>query len=270
MRATLIINFYKQLEPLKLILAALDRQSIADYEVIIADDGSPPEIVDQLQDCMKASKLNIRHIWHEDTGFRRTVILNKAIVDSRTEHLIFIDGDCIPHKNFMEAHIADREENTTLAGRRVNLSPKLTQQVNAEMIRSGKLERSWRRQVWWDGLFGKTTHVERSYYLSSGRIQQMLHSGDVHILGCNFSVNKKDVLAINGFDERYLAWGYEESDLEERLKWNGVRMKTVKNRAIVYHMFHRERAGISDNEALFRSVLEGKEPVTQFGINRKS
>jgi glycosyltransferase involved in cell wall biosynthesis len=44
----------------------------------------------------------IQHVWQEDDGFQKCRVMNKAIVASRGEYLIFTDGDCIPHPDFDE------------------------------------------------------------------------------------------------------------------------------------------------------------------------
>jgi len=63
---------------LKLIFAALERQTLMDFEVVIADDGSAHEAVTEIKDILSNYSFPIRHIWHEDDGWRKNVILNKA------------------------------------------------------------------------------------------------------------------------------------------------------------------------------------------------
>src|SRR5688572_4956723 len=99
--ASLIISLYNKLEYLKMIEAALQRQSFRDFEVVVADDGSKPEVVEGIKDLMNSSPIAFQHCWHEDLGFRKTKILNEAIRKSRSAYLIFIDGDCIPHTHFI-------------------------------------------------------------------------------------------------------------------------------------------------------------------------
>src|SRR5688572_21265186 len=123
-----------------MILAALERQSFKNFEVVIADDGSKAEVVHEIKEIQTKSPLQIQHIWHEDIGFRKTKILNESIRKSNSDYLIFIDGDCIPHHKFVEEHFANREENFLLAGRRVNLSAKLSAALTADKIKAGFLE----------------------------------------------------------------------------------------------------------------------------------
>src|SRR5687768_7510377 len=98
--ASLIISFYNKIEYLRMILAALERQSFKNFEVVIADDGSKAEVVNEIKEIQTKSPLQIQHIWHEDIGFRKTKILNESIRKSNSDYLIFIDGDCIPHHKF--------------------------------------------------------------------------------------------------------------------------------------------------------------------------
>ena len=63
-------------------------------EIIIADDGSGEETRMLIERYKKL--LPIKHVWHEDDGFRKTVILNKAIVAATADYLVFTDQDCVP------------------------------------------------------------------------------------------------------------------------------------------------------------------------------
>lgn len=98
---SLIIAFFQEIRALKLVLAGLERQSFKDFEVIIADDGAPNELLPQIKELLLQLPMPISHIWQEDKGFRKNAILNKAVQSSSTNHLIFINMDCIPHKEFI-------------------------------------------------------------------------------------------------------------------------------------------------------------------------
>ena len=121
-KATLIISFYNNFPFLKLVLGGLERQTVKDFEIIIADDGSNEECKRKIMEYDKNSALNIKHQWHKDEGWQKNRILNQAIVASKANYLVFIDGDCIPHRAFIEEHICNSKTKTALAGRRVNLS----------------------------------------------------------------------------------------------------------------------------------------------------
>lgn len=268
-RATLVISFYNRIDYLRRILAALERQSIQDFEIAIADDGSRNEVVDEVQEIMRTSSLTIQHLWHEDLGFRKTQIFNRAVVASRSEYLIFIDGDCVPHPRFVEEHFKNRELRTVLAGRRVNLSSKFINILTEENIRSGILENGFERKLIFDGMFGKSSHVMKGIFIELPALRKYLNRKETGLLGCNFSIHKSDLLDVNGFDERYEAPAVgEDTDLEVRLRWNGVKLKTVKNMAIQYHFDHPKLQRPQVNLDIFEKVLLDKRAYTPYGIVR--
>ena len=121
LKATLIISVYNNWHWLKQILNALNCQTEKNFEVIIADDGSNNSFVDNLKESIKNYSFPIIHVWHEDKGWRKNEILNKAIQEARSQYLIFLDGDCIPHPHFIKDHVFLAHKGTVVAGRRVQL-----------------------------------------------------------------------------------------------------------------------------------------------------
>ena len=252
---------------LELVLAGLEQQSFKDFEVVIADDGSSQEFRKELEAYRKRTPLKILHVWHEDKGFRKTRILNKAVVQARADYLIFIDGDCIPASDFIADHWFNRVPDTILAGRRANLSPGITQNLTPDKIRKGELSSlSFYQRLWQDSFKKESTHVEKSIRLPRA-LYRLLPSRSNGIVGCNFSIYKKDLMAINGFDMRYEAPEYgEDTDIDLRLRWLGKKIKALKFQAIQYHLYHKRLERESDNYKIFAGVKESKDPVTRFGI----
>lgn len=101
-KATVIAAFYNKIDYLKLVLAGFERQTTKEFELIIADDGSAENVVLEINKLKSHYTFPIKHIWQEDKGFRKNKILNKAITESETDYLIFIDADCIPHRGFVQ------------------------------------------------------------------------------------------------------------------------------------------------------------------------
>lgn len=161
--ASLVISFYNKIEWLEFIITALERQTYKDFEIIIADDGSNEKIVSGLNNLVSKSSFNIKHIWHEDLGFRKNKILNKAVDSSDSDFLIFIDGDCIPHKDFIKEHVNSKSKGICFTGRRVNLSEKITSNLTNEKIKNGWLENNFIKLII-DGIFGKSIDVEKGFY----------------------------------------------------------------------------------------------------------
>lgn len=266
---SLIISFYNKINFLKIVLSALEKQTFKKFEVIIADDGSSNEIVNILKKTIENSCLLIKHIWHEDKGWRKNVILNKAIEACSSEYIIFIDGDCIPHRRFIEEHFINRQEGVVLAGRRVNLS-KFASSIITEK-RVGKtgfifcvILLSFILKI-----FGKGNHIENGIYIRSRYLRKYINIKEKGILGSNFSVHKSDLLAINGFDERFIypAAG-EDTDIRNRFRNNNVKIKTVKHIAIQYHLFHKPLERNHKNLVLLEENLKNKLTYTYYGIKK--
>ena len=55
---------------------------------------------------------------------------------------------------------------------------------------------------------------------------------------CNLSLYKVDFTNIGGFDESYIGWGLEDSDLIVRLINSGVYKKKIIRGAVVFHLWH--------------------------------
>ncbi|MGE0637981.1 MAG: glycosyltransferase [Bacteroidia bacterium] len=270
-RASLIISFYNKTEWLKLLLAALERQTEKQFEVIIADDGSSSPIVEEIKKIQTSSPLNIQHLWHADNGFMKTVMLNKAILASRSPYLIFIDGDCIPHHRFVEDHLRMSKENRALAGRRVNLSEHISKSLTEEKIRKGVLERFFFLRLLRDAVTGKSKDVEKGIYIGSEFFNNLFASTTKGILGCNFSISKKDLLELNGFDERYRYPGVgEDTEIRRRIQFKGMEIFTPKFCMVQYHLWHQRlsREHEPENFVLLDETLKNKYVATPYGINR--
>ncbi len=266
---TLIISFYNDTHWLSLIFAALEKQSYKLFEVVIADDGSGEEAQQFIAKAKKERSFPIQHEWHEDAGWRKNIILNKAIVASKSPFLIFIDGDCIPHKHFIKEHYIHREKGTILAGRRVNLSARISKNLTVNKIQKGYLERWLTTKLFLHKFFFHDgTHPENGIYISSRLIRSRLNrKKNKGILGSNFSLYKKDILALNGFDERYLlpAVG-EDTDINQRAVFAGLRVKTLKHLALQYHKHHEKLIRDERNLQILQQTIDEKLTFTPYGI----
>lgn len=266
-KLSLIISVYNKPDVLRLVLAACSRQSFKDFEVIVADDGSGPEIRDVVSEA-NAYGFPLVHLWHEDRGWRKNMMLNKAIRAATTEYLVFIDGDCLPSRHFLLDHWNEREEKRVLLGRRVETSERWSKALTLEKVLSGEFERyGWRE--WWDGVRGKSLRVEDGIRIPSALMRTALLRGVTGMLGSNFSVAKKHLVAINGFDEMYDGPGCgEDSDVQHRLSLIGVRGKSMRNLAVQYHIWHPRTPTSQACWERFQQVKQRAEPRCAVGLER--
>jgi glycosyltransferase involved in cell wall biosynthesis len=235
---SLVVAVYNKPENLRLVFAALARQSLSDADIVIADDGSGPAIAEAVAWARDRYGLNLVHLWHEDRGWRKNTMLNNAIRATRSPYIVFIDGDCIPARRFLEDHFHERERGRVLIGRRVETSPRWAKSFTVERVESGEFER-WGWQEVKDALAGRALRVEDGLRMPNRFVRRILLRNVRGMLGSNFSAWKADLEAINGFDELYDGPGCgEDSDLQFRLELAGVTGKSLRNLAVQYHLWH--------------------------------
>ncbi len=263
---SLIVSVYNKPGNLRLVLAALKRQSRKDFEVLIADDGSGPEIRQVVAEAGGQAGFPLTHLWHEDRGWRKNIILNNAIRSAASDYLVFIDGDCLPSQHFLLDHWNGRERGRVLLGRRVETSERWSKALTLERVRSGAFEQfGWNELS--DMLRGKSLRVEDGVRIPSAILRAILLRSARGMLGANFSAWKSDLEAVNGFDELYDGPGCgEDSDLQYRLSLTGVRGKSLRNVAIAYHVWH-PRTVVSDASwDRFEAVRKSREPRCTHGL----
>ena len=104
MRTSVVLSTYNSPNWLEKVLWGYAAQTVRPDEIVVADDGSTDETRERLELLRRATQLNIQHVWHEDRGFRKCTILNRAIDAAEGDYLIFSDGDCISRADFVAVH----------------------------------------------------------------------------------------------------------------------------------------------------------------------
>lgn len=242
MKVSLIATTYNQPRDLDLYLSSVAAQTMHDFEVVVADDGSGEgtrKIVDKFANG--ALKGRFIHAWHPDDGYRKGKILNEAIRRSSGEWLVFTDSDLLLHRRFIEDHASQASEQALFMGRRVELGPQVSEWVRSHPERAGSpsfyarvLASEWR---------GETRNANRSFRIASGAIARLLKYDRVpDLLGSNFSIHRSLLERLNGFDEaREHYWG-EDGDLFVRARNAGAKISGRKSFAVQWHLWHERRS----------------------------
>ena len=195
-------------------------------------------------------------------------MLNKAVSAASAPYLVFIDGDCIPHRDFLRDHWEHRRSGTLLSGRRVNWSKEISDAVTLEHVRSGAFERL-SLTILADGLQARSANLEDGVRIQSRLIRRLLTSNRPRILGCNFSVDKELLEKVNGFNEDYKAPGLgEDSDLAFRLQLTGVNLLTLRNIAILFHLYHPRTVVGEANQRLYDAIVAAANPICRNGLRK--
>ena len=253
---SLIISTYDRPGALTKVLAGVAGQVVQPLEVMLADDGSAGltrSVVDKLT---RELPLSLRHLWHKNLGFRKTIILNEAIQQARGEYIVLLDGDCVPHRKFIRDHQELAESGYWVQGRRSFLTEQFS--PSFQPLRNRFLTCWLRARA--SGLFKGIRWPWPIVY------RNQTQRG---IVGCNMGVWREDLILINGFDEEYEGWGLEDSDLGNRLYNLGRPRKFVYGRAIVHHLNHREtsRTELSANHDRLQATLESGRVRCQSGLS---
>jgi glycosyltransferase involved in cell wall biosynthesis len=265
MKIALVISVYNRADFLAKILASIARLTRKPDEIIVAEDGHLKEIASLVKSCEKQLGIPVKHIWQEDKGNRKTLAVNRAIANTACEYLVFIDGDCVLHKDFILEHESLAAEKTFLTGRRIELSERASRHLTCERIDEGYLEK-FPIYLYLDAVFGRTHHLGR-FFKTPRWARELLGQNEIHdIRGCNLSLWREDFVAVNGYSNDFSGAYGEDSDLEYRLKNYGLRMKSVKGRAIQFHLWHKEQQKDPANQKKLSKVRVSSTYYTSNGL----
>ncbi|MGD9201152.1 MAG: glycosyltransferase [Chitinispirillia bacterium] len=259
--ASLIIAVYNMPDFLEKIFLSLANQTVKDFEIIVSEDGSNREIKKVVNGCLNAFSYPVKHAWHEDKGFRKTVIANKAVLLSDSDYLIFIDGDCVLHSRFIESHLKRRHKDHVLAGRRVKLNREITGRITNKDIIQKRIE----NPDFWKNHCKKSTVKYGRYNTIQYHIRNIIPKR-FEFIGCNFSLHKSDFINVNGYDERIITRGLEDNNLCSRLIKDGKKIRYLCREAIQYHFSHTFKNVIYSRETVKK--FTSYEPWTPYGIRK--
>lgn len=268
-KSSVIIPVYNAVRALELVLTGYCRQTARDFEVFIADDGSAPEVRTFIDAFAPRAPFPIKYTCQRDEGFRRARILNQAVRESSTHYLIFADADCIPHRYFVEAHVAHSESRIVHCGRRVYLSKRMSDCLTPQDVLAGKLERVTPARVL-DALLSRGGHWDEGFVLRNRTLHRWVNYKKVTLLGSNFSLERSLLEEINGFDEDFVGYGGEDTEIECRLRRAGAKLCWVRHRAIQYHLYHPTRSGTQANLAVLERTLASGKAMCSNGLRKNT
>ena len=237
MRLSVIVSTYNSPNSLLKTLYSLAFQTYRDVEILVADDGSGPETAEAVKRAEYETGIRVRHLWHEDLGFRKNAILNRAVMASCHECLVFLDGDCIARADLIGTHAArTRPRQVLTCGSQINLPKSMHSAVDLSAISAGlPFNPEWLAQR------GVSLSAERRLRLGCrSPLSEVLDSAlprSSGFVGCNSSAWKQDILAVDGFDET-ISYGVDDKDLAVRLNNHGIRSRRLKYSLSYLHLDH--------------------------------
>lgn len=236
MTLSVIFSTYNSEEWLEKVVWGFSVQTFKDFEIIIADDGSREstrQLIDRLREEID---IPIIHVWQEDNGFQKSQILNKAILASTSDYLVFTDGDCIPREDFVEVHNKYKEQGYFLSGGYFKLPMDISKLITKDdIINQRCFDLKWLKS---HGLKSSFKNVK---FLAKGILSKSLNvitPTNASWNGHNASGWKKDLMEVNGFNQE-MQYGGQDRELGERLFNKGLKSKQIRYSAICVHLDHK-------------------------------
>ena len=268
-KLSVIISTYNAEAWLEKVLWGYSCQTFKDFEIVIADDGSGPKTKTLIDAFSSEYKLDINHVWQEDDGFQKSRILNKAVVACKSEYIVMSDGDCIPRADFMEIHATQKEAGYFLSGGYFMLPMDISMKIDKNDVLSGNCF-----DVKWLKANGLKSSFKNNKLNARGFKSTLLNTitpTKPSWNGHNASGWKKDIVAINGFDER-MQYGGQDRELGERLVNYGIKPKQIRYSAVCVHLDHKRGyktpESINKNLAIRATTKQNKLKRTAFGIEK--
>ena len=268
MQASVIFSTYNSEKWLEKVIIGFSVQTYKDFEIIIADDGSR-EATKNLIDKLRAEiDIPIVHVWQEDNGFQKSQILNKAIIASNSDYLIFTDGDCIPRKDFVQTHIDYREQGYFLSGGYFKLPMSISELISKDDIVNQRcFDLKWLTA---NGLPKSYKNIKFTVKGFLSKFLNFITPTNASWNGHNSSGWKKDLVEVNGFNQE-MQYGGQDRELGERLFNKGLKSKQIRYSAICVHLDHK-RGYVNEetwkkNYAIRENTRKNKVIKTPIGID---
>lgn len=262
-----VISTYNNPRWLERTLWGYCHQTRKPDEIVIADDGSTDETRRLIESF--ARSLPIKHVWHEDRGFQKSEILNKALVTAESDYLIFTDQDCIPRADFVAVHHANARKGHFISGGYFKLTMRVSNIVTRADIDSGNVfSISWLRAHGQPTSFKMTKLAGKRWFAT---LMNFITPTKATWNGCNSSGWREDALKVNGYNED-MHYGGQDREFGERLTNMGIRPIQLRYSAIVAHLDHKRpyktKESIEANRAIRRKTRSEGIIETPNGIRK--
>ncbi len=263
---TLIVTTYNRPDALEAVLESVRTQVWMPDEVIVADDGSRDETRSLIKRYMNDFPTQLHHCWQEDRGFRLSEIRNKAILQSKCDYIIMIDGDMVLNRNFVRDHISLAKPGHFIQGSRVLLSQKNTENYLHNNVR--------KTLCWYSKGIKNRMNAVSCKSLMTFVSDFYGEKGVDGVRGCNMSYWKADVEKVNGFNQEFVGWGREDSEFVVRMLNSGIQRINAKFGCVGFHLWHPENKPsdieLIENDKRLAEAEKAKVKVCENGLRHIS
>jgi glycosyltransferase involved in cell wall biosynthesis len=260
LKVSLIITTYNNPGALLKVLESVTYQTRPPDEMVIADDGSREDTAHLIRHFSEKVSFPVIHVWQEDKGFRAAKARNEAVKRSTGEYVILLDGDCVVNRHFIADHLSLAERGCFIQGKRVHVNRDAVASFGQEQANSVPM------------LMGMALNFSISNTHHLLRLPSSLAVKNRELKGiksCNMSFFRTDIIAVNGFNEDFVGWGNEDSDLACRFFRYGLKKKVHQFRAICFHLWHpTNKTSSNGNKELLGAAIASGEFFCKNGIRK--
>lgn len=265
---SVLISTYNEPQWLEWVLLGYARQSFTDFELVIVDDGSRAQTRERVEALRSDLPYPLQYFWQPDEGYRKCTAMNHGIALAKAEYLVFSDGDCVPHADFLARHDELREPGRYLSGGYCKLPMALSHRITRDDVLDGRAtDYRWLAE---NGLDRHTLKL-RAHGEWTRMLLNRLTPVAPRFHGHNSSAWKRDIVRVNGWDER-MQYGGQDLELGERLNNAGIRGKTIRYSAICVHLEHERnhrKPGMRENCLAIRAeTRRSRAAWTAYGMQR--
>lgn len=233
-----VVSTFERPDHLERCLASLELQRGVEgrFEVVVTDDGSRDDTLERVAALARRVSFPLRFTTHAHDGFRLARCRNAGIAASSADYLLFTDGDCVFPPDHLRVHLEERRRGFATAGDCLRLDRATSARMTLDLIQRGDIA----------GLVpaGERRRLRRKAMRAA--IYQLLRVPmRPRLSGNNIGAWRIDLECVNGFDERFVGWGFEDRDLQRRLAMIGVRPRSVLSRTAPIHLWHEPHASFS-------------------------
>jgi glycosyltransferase involved in cell wall biosynthesis len=237
MRTSIVVLTYERPDALEMVLRSLARQTIAPDEIVVTDDGSSASTEALVSSLGRELSLpRLKFVSQEDRGARMARARNRGIAAATGDYVIFLDGDMVAARHFVEDHLAFARRGCFVQGSRALTSPELTR----ALLEEKRLDVS----------FGEPGVERRRHTLRNGLLRALWGIPSRKRKGtksCNLAFWRDDLVRMNGFNEDMEGWGLEDVELVARAFHLGLRRRDLRMGGGAVHLWHEPKWLTDDN-----------------------